>query len=132
MNEDIRRRVGVMRGDTLSVKVSPEVVPDDHDDHSFKTVSERASEDGVVTVTLGAGLTRLRVGGAEVTFDAFRYFPRNPDDYDVVDYRGDVGDTTIDFEDVVDLSDRHAARNMTVARLVDGLENGSITPLPKK
>lgn len=139
MNDDIRRRIGVMRGETLSVKVPPGVVPDDHDDHSFTTISVRPDEDAV-TVTLEAGRTRLRVDGVEAVFDGFRYFPRNPDDYDTVDYRGDPGDANVDFapDDGTDtfperlIDTIHPVTDTTVEDLIDGLESGKVEPLPKR
>ena len=155
MNEDIRRRVGVMRGDTLSVKVSPGVLDvepyesfddlgkgfDVGVDHSFTTIGSNATDDFErVTVTLQAGRTRLRVHGEEAIFDGFRYFPRNPADYDTVDYRGDPGDATVDFvpgdgsevwpERLIDTI--HPVTDTTVADLIAGLESGSIEPLPKR
>lgn len=138
MNEDVRRHVGVLRGGTLSVKVPKEVVPEDHDDHSFTTISERPGDDRV-TVTLEAGRTRLRVDGVDAVFDGFRYFPRNPDDYDTVDYRGDVGDANVDFapgegaeafpERLIDTI--HPVTDTTVEDLIAGLRWGDVEPLPK-
>ena len=125
-----------MRGDRLSV-----VVPDDFvdGDHSFPIVSDRSSTDGV-TVTLEGGKTRLRVAGVDVVFEDFGYFPRDPDEYDVVDYRGDLGDAKITFapadgrehfpDDLVDQI--HPVTDTTVADLIDGLRTGSIEPLPKE
>jgi len=136
MTDDTRRQIGVMRGTTLSVTVPPTVVDGDH---SFRTISGRTDEDEVVTVTLEAGFTRLRVDGVEAVFDGFRYFPRNPDDYDTVDYRGDPGDAKADFapddggdvwpERLIDTV--HAVTDTTVADLIDGLRSGRIEPLPK-
>lgn len=128
-HDDIRRRVGVLSGDKLTVKVSPEAVSDDN---SFRSVSSREGEDDVVTVALEAEFTRLNVKGVDATFDGYRYFPRDPDEYDV-DYRGDVGDAAVDFDfrDVEHVTDRHPVRNLTVAALVEGFERGTIEVLPK-
>lgn len=125
-----------MRGEVLSVKVPAHVADGDH---SFRTVAERSGDDGV-TVTLEAGFTRLRVGDVDAVFDGYRYFPRNPDDYDVVDYRGDAGDATVDFapddgseafpERIIDTV--HPVTDTKVDALIDGLESGRIKPLPKR
>lgn len=130
MSDDIRHHVGGLFGDRLAVKVSADVLPDEHDDHSFQTVTERADEDGGVTLTLDAGMTRLNVHGVDAAFDGYKYFPRDPEtvDYDV---RGDVGDAKVKFEGVTHLSATHPARNMTVDKLIRGLESGDIQPLPK-
>ena len=127
--DDIRRRVGVLSGDALTVKVPQEIVDGDH---SFRSIARGGNNpDGIVTVKLEAGHTRLQVSHAAVTFDGYRYFPRVPDDYDTVDYRGDVGDASIDWvEDVSDFAAASPLRNMTVDGLVVGLSDGTIGPLP--
>lgn len=113
-------KIGVMRGDTLSVKVPKGDVPDDD---SFKTVAVSPNRPDA-TVTLQAGLTRLRIDGHDVDFDGFRYFP--------TDYEGDrlrAEDADVDFDG---LPVEHAATDMTVAGLVRGLRSGSIDVLPKR
>ena len=135
MNEDPRRLVGVLNGDRLSIKVCPSATGEAH---SFTTVSVSPGEE-LVTVTLEAGRTYLRVDGVDAVFDGFRYFPRNPDDYDTVDYRGDVGDAMVDFapadgseywaDDLVD--NIHAVTDTKVADLIDGIRAGRIEPMPE-
>jgi len=139
-------RVGVLSGDKLSVAVDPSLLgaePNDGDnygrgfecavDHSFGTVSGGSGRD-TLTVTLRAGLTRLRVGGEAVVFDGYRYFPSNYKDEDV-----DVGGAKVDFapDDGGDywpdhIDDRHPARNLTVDGLIDGFDRGTIEVLPKR
>ena len=129
-------RIGVLAGDTLTVKVPPEVVeaePYDGEDfgkgfdvgvdHSFRSVSGGSSRDDM-TVKLEAGKTRLRVDGHVVTFDGFRYFP--------TDFRGDrrdVEDADVDFAEV-DSREFEPTRDLTVAGLVDGLRSGRFEPAP--
>ena len=133
-DDDIRRSVGVLNGERLSVNVPEDVVDGEH---SFGTVSTGGGP-GNRTVTLRAGMTRLRVAGQVGVFTGFRYFPRVPDDYDFP-VRGDVGDTKVDFEPdhgrmfPDEVADRlHPITDMTVADLVEGLTDGSIEPLPKQ
>lgn len=126
--------IGVLSGDTLSVKVPPEVLeaePDDGEnfgrgfevgvDHSFRSIGGGSNRD-TLTVKLEAGVTRLRIGARIVTFDGFRYFPT-----DFRDDRRPVENADVDFEDNVD-----EVRDMTVADLVDGLRSGQIEPIPKR
>lgn len=152
--EDVRHDVGLLRGETLTIKLPPETLGIDETpnagpsgsrfetgvDESFTSIGRRASEDAI-TVKLEAGRTYLRVGGVDVVFDGFRYFPRDPDQYPEVPYRGDVGDATVDFApadgseyfpDSIAGSAHHPAVNTTVADLIDGLRTGSIEPLPRE
>lgn len=136
--DDLRHRIGVLRGGQLSVKVPADVIPEVNDAHSFRTISEREGEDGVVTVTLEEGFTRLEVHGVTAVFDGYRYFPRDPDTVDY-DLRGDVGDAKVGFESddghaplTEDVQTMHPVRNMTVHSLVNGFERGNVEPLPKR
>lgn len=153
-DEDIRHDVGLLRGETLKIKLSPDTLGIDETpnagptgsrfetgvDESFVSIGRMRDEDRV-SVCLEAGRTYLRVGGVDVVFDGFRYFPRDPDEYPEVPYRGDVGDATVDFapadgseyfpESIAD-SARHPVMNTTVATLVAGLESGAIEPLPRE
>lgn len=125
----------LLRGEVLSLRY-PREEYEALDEHSFGTVAQRDSESEHVTVTLRAERTHLRIDGIDTTFDGFRYFR--------TDFRGDPRDpedATVDLKAIdgigwdgggfpEDVHDSHAVRNMTVGRLIGGLQSGVYMPLP--
>lgn len=116
--------IGVMRGDSLSLKVPEEWV--DSYEHTFQqvAVNDKSDED-IATVMLVAGFTRLRVQGEPVYFTGFRYFPNIHDS--PLDAYVDMKD---DWGGYID-SD-HPAHDLTVNELHRGMKSGKIIPLGKK
>lgn len=115
-------KIGVMSGDSISLKVPAEWV--ESNDHSFRSVTVHTGDEEM-RVMLESGFTRLRVRGEPVVFDGFRYFPNV--------YESPL-ETKVDFEDdwggYIDAD--HPAHDMTVRDLLSEMEtDGDITPLPK-
>ena len=117
-------QIGVMRGDSLSLKVPEEWV--ESYEHTFQSVSVNdQADDDLATVMLLAGFTRLRVRGEPVFFDGYRYFPNNHksplDAY--VDMKDDWGGY---------IEPDHPAHDLTVKDLHEGMKDGSIIPMGEK